>query len=123
MKAKRYLTQICLLGALLLALPAAVQAQFDYTDNGIGICTITDYIGSGGAVTIPSTINGQTVTSFGAQAFEGSANSPTSVTIPNSVTSIGEGTFAGCLSLTTITVNSSNPDYSNAIGGYSHRFY
>ena len=46
---------------MLLALPAPVQAQFNYTTNN-GTITITGYTGSGGAVTIPSTINGLPVT-------------------------------------------------------------
>ena len=106
MKAIRHLMQICLLGTVLLALPAVVQAQFTFTNNGDGTCTITGYIGSGGAVTIPSTIDGLTVTSIGSQAFEGSADSPTSVTIPNSVTSIGEGAFEGC-PLTSVSIPNS----------------
>ena len=41
---------------LVLTLPAAVQAQFNYTTNN-GTIAITGYTGSGGAVTIPATIN------------------------------------------------------------------
>ncbi|HUA67633.1 MAG TPA: hypothetical protein VMA13_03720, partial [Candidatus Saccharimonadales bacterium] len=67
--------------ALMLALPAAVHAQFSYTDNGNGTCIITGYTGSGGAVTIPATTNGLTVTSIGASAFFNTG--PTSITIPN----------------------------------------
>ena len=76
---------------LLLTLPAAVQAQFTYTTNN-GTITITGYTGPGGAVTIPSTINGLPVTSIGDWAF-GDCTSLTSVTIPNSVTSIGTDAF------------------------------
>ena len=50
-----------LLPVLLLALPAAVQAQFTYTTNK-GTITITGYTGPGGGVTIPSTITGLPVT-------------------------------------------------------------
>jgi len=64
---------------LLLALPAAAQAQFIYTTNN-GAITITKYTGSGGAVTIPSATNGLPVTSIGYEAFLGSGL--TSVTIP-----------------------------------------
>ena len=53
---------------LLLALPAAVQAQFTYTTNN-GSITITGYTGQGGAVTIPDTINGLPVTDIGRYAL------------------------------------------------------
>ncbi|MGA2660912.1 MAG: hypothetical protein ABSH34_25800, partial [Verrucomicrobiota bacterium] len=52
---------------LLLMLPAVVQAQFNYTNTN-GTITITKYTGSGGAVTIPSTIDGLPVTSIGSHA-------------------------------------------------------
>jgi hypothetical protein len=54
---------------LLLTLPAVVQAQdYTYTTNN-GAITITGYAGSGGAVTIPRTIDGRPVTSIGGSAF------------------------------------------------------
>jgi hypothetical protein len=67
-----------------------MQAQLEYTTND-GSITITGYSG-GGAVTIPTNIDGLIVTSIAAEAFSGS--SLTSVTIPPSVTTIGEGAFA-----------------------------
>jgi hypothetical protein len=48
-----------------LALSAQVQAQFNYYNNNDGTCTITGYTGSGGAVIIPTTINGLTVNAIG----------------------------------------------------------
>jgi hypothetical protein len=60
-----------------------------------GTITITGYTGPGGAITIPSTINGLTVTSIGNDAFY-TNTSLTSVTIPSSVTSIGIRAFVGC---------------------------
>ena len=74
-----------------------VQAQFNYTTNN-GTITITGYTGPGGAVAIPDTINGLPVTRIGDSAFDGET-SLTSVTIPNSVTSIGEEAFSCCTSL------------------------
>ena len=69
---------------LLLALPAVVQAQFNYgtitTINGTMI-TVTKYTGTGGAVTIPETINGLPVTRIGYMTFYDCTNL-TSVTIP-----------------------------------------
>jgi BspA type Leucine rich repeat region (6 copies) len=98
----RSLIQTCLLAAVLLALPAAVQAQFYYTTNN-GTITITGYTGSGGAVTIPDTLNGLPVTDIGDWAFEGS-QSLTSVLIPDSVTSIGDLAFYACSSLTNVII-------------------
>ncbi len=90
---------------LLLALPGAVRAQFSCTTNN-GTLTITGYTGPGGAVTIPSTINGLPVTSIGADAFW-FCTSLTSVTIPSSVATIGDGAFFGCSSLTNVTIPNS----------------
>jgi hypothetical protein len=90
---------------LLLALPAAVQAQYTDTTNN-GTITITGYTGSGGAVTIPDTINGLPVTSIGSYAFQ-NWTSLTSVTIPNSVTSIGSRAFYYCTSLSSVTIPNS----------------
>jgi hypothetical protein len=50
------------------------------------------------SITIPNS-----VTSIEWDAFNG-CTSLTSITIPNSVTSIGEGTFESCTSLTSVTI-------------------
>ena len=84
-----------------MTLPAAVQAQYNYTTNN-GAITITGYTGPGGAVTIPGTINGLPVTSIGDHAFYYCTNL-TNVTIPNSVTNIGDYAFYYCTSLTSVT--------------------
>ena len=73
---------------------------FNYTTNNDTI-TITKYTGPGGAVTIPSTINGLPVTGIGDCAFC-QCGILTSVTIPNSVVSTGDDAFAGCTSLTSV---------------------
>jgi hypothetical protein len=65
-------------GLLLLAVPAALQAQYTWTTNN-GAVIITGYTGPGGAVTIPATITGVPVTSLGNYAF--SNLDVTSVTI------------------------------------------
>src|SRR5438876_2953418 len=84
--------QKLLVGAALVGAATLVQAQFNYADNGDGTCTITEYTGPGGAVTIPNSINGLSVVSIGLGAFYGNG-SLTSVTIGSGVTSIGSGPF------------------------------
>src|ERR1043166_5400333 len=98
-----YATKL-LLVSLLTLLPAAVQAQFTYTTNN-GSITITGYTGPGGAVTIPSAINSLPVTTIGMVAFY--FKSVTSVTIPDSVTNIGEGAFSFCTNLTNVRIGNS----------------
>jgi hypothetical protein len=76
---------------LLLSVPAAARAQFNYVTKGNTI-TITGYSGSNGAVTIPATTNGLPVTSIGDDAIA-YRYGITSVTIPSSVTNIGTYAF------------------------------
>ncbi len=72
-----------------------------YITNDASI-TITGYNGPSTAVVIPSTINGHTVTSIGDYAFDYAP--PTSITIPDSVTNIGNSVFYGDTSLTNVTI-------------------
>ena len=61
---------------------------------------ITEYIGSDQEVTIPEEINGFTVQQIGESAFENSEI--ISVTIPDTVTSIGKTAFKNRKSLATV---------------------
>jgi hypothetical protein len=97
---------------VLVACPS--QAQFTYTTNN-GTITITGYAGTNNDVVIPSTIDGLPVTSIGTNAFLNAYYTVTSVTIPDSVTSIGDGAFADCSSLTSITI----PNSVTSIGNYA----
>jgi hypothetical protein len=106
---------LLLFGGLLLAIPVAVQAQFNYTVTNQTI-TITGYTGTSSVVDIPSTINGLPVISIGAGAFAGS--SITAVMIPNSVTTIGVGAFSECFYMTSVTIpNSLTSIGSSAFSG------
>lgn len=89
---------------LLLALPAATEAQFDYTTNN-GAISITGcrYPFPGGWMTIPATITGLPVTSIGNFAFMYRLDL-TGVTIPGSVTSIGGYAFYDCYWLASATI-------------------
>ena len=82
--------------------------DFSYIANN-GTVTITGYTGSGGDVTIPNTIYGLPVTSIGAYAFfpRGGLTSLTNVIIPDSITSIGNSAFEGCLNLTSVMIPNS----------------
>ena len=88
-----------LFSLLLLAASADVQAQFTYTTNN-GVITLTQYTGGGGAVVISNFVN-----IIGTNAF--SKTAVTSVTISNSVTSIGEYAFYECTNLASVTIPNS----------------
>ena len=90
--------------------------QYTYSINSGGTSvTITGCAAAKGAISIPGTINGLTVTAIGNQAFVDSSNL-TSITIPSSVTSIGAQVFAGCTRLTAINMTASNSAYSSLNG-------
>ena len=72
----------------------------DGEDASIDVATV-------GKVTIPVTANGFKVTSIGGWAFFYGCDGLTSVTIPNSVTSIGEFAFGNCRGLTSVTIGNS----------------
>src|SRR5215212_5786417 len=87
---------------LLPTLATNSQAQYTYvTENGA--ITITKYTGSNRVVTVPSTIDGLPVTSIGEMAFY--STPVTSVTLPNSVTNLGEFVFGYCASLTNVVLS------------------
>ena len=89
-------------GATFTVTVAAATNTF-YFDETTG--TITKYNESDTVVVIPSKINGFTVETIDHGAFERSA--VTSVTIPDSVTFIGEAAFANCSNLTNISIPNS----------------
>lgn len=68
-----------------------------YSVNGRGEAEYSDII-------IPKTYNNKPVTSIGYHAFAGCVTTLTSIVIPNSVTSIGEGAFLYCNSLASIEI-------------------
>ena len=76
---------------------------FNYTANMGGI-TITKINALLPAVTIPGTLYGLPVTSIGDGAFVG-CTSLTTVTIPNSITNIGSTAFASCSALKHVTLS------------------
>ena len=146
-KTRKYFAILLALVMTLTAFPlsgltafAASSGDFEYevlseTDK---TCEITGYTGYATDLTIPSELDGYTVTSIGGSAFAfcdsltsvnipdsvtsigylafNSCNSLTSVGIPDSVTSIGDNAFSYCESLMNITVANSNPNYCSENG-------
>ena len=68
-----------------------------------GNAWITGYTGSSSSLNIPSGLDGYLVTGIQSYAFYGKKDI-VSVTIPNSITLIGNNAFNGCSSLAYITV-------------------
>lgn len=80
--------------------------DFEFTpDNTAVIVTNYKYNGAAADVTIPSRYKGKPVTTIGHAAFFNSA--VTSVTIPDSVTSISDEAFINCPKLTNISIPNS----------------
>ena len=92
------------------ALKVQIPSNVDYGLNTYSVTSIGNTVFSYHnltSVTIPNS-----VTSIGDCAFQ-SCNKLTSVTIPNSVTSIGAGAFAVCPSLTSMIVAEGNSRYDS----------
>lgn len=102
----RVLSVFLAVAMLLTLLPAAAfaapapESDFEYGEYGVknGTVIITKYKGAGGAVEIPATLGGYPVTGIKMQAFIECA-SLKSVSMPESMTWIGDSAFAGCTGL------------------------
>ena len=119
--------KLFLLTAAILLFPAlsihadALESDFITSDFRTGVC-VTGYHGAAGAVTIPDTLNGQTVRGVASNAFSGS--DVTELTIPSTVTWIGMlGTnavdsphFTASSGLTAIHISSDNPSFRSVDG-------
>ena len=92
------------------------SGDFTYELIDEGMVEITDYSGSATNLTIPETLDGNTVLSIGDYAFN-FQDQLTQVTIPDTVMYIGESAFSDC-GLTSVTI----PDSVIEIGSYAFRF-
>ncbi len=81
----------------LLCASVAWPAEFAYLNSG-GTIKITKYLGEGGDVVVPDSIDGSPVTAIGSYAFM-NCRSVTNLTIPESVTVIETGAFLMCQGL------------------------
>ncbi len=83
-----------------------------YNDNGETVIRINGYKGTDEKVEIPAEINGLKVTVISSGAFRNNIDI-TSITIPESVTIIGDSAFDQCLNLSEITFKGSAPTLDN----------
>jgi hypothetical protein len=95
--------------------PVAQPASGFVTDLENGGIAIIKYKGQDKAICIPETIDGKPVTGIGERAFM-DCRSLISITIPESVASIGAMAFFRCFSLKAISVSPENQCYKD-IGG------
>ena len=79
------------------------SGDYGYTVINGTEAQITAYNGAGGAVVVPGTIDGHTVTSIGEFAFYECATM-TGIVIPDGVTDIGDSAFYNCTSLSSVTL-------------------
>ena len=94
--------------------PVEINFKYIVSDNEV---TITNYSTSYRyrmTITIPSTIDGLPVTTIGERAFYSFFSKAyiTGITIPDSVTTIGEGAFESCEDLESIAVSNTHPVYA-----------
>lgn len=80
------------------------SSDFTYTLDSNNLATLTSYKGTSSSITIPSTIDGYTVTKIANHAFNENRNSTNgstlvNVTISEGIVNIGDFAFAGCTNL------------------------
>jgi PKD repeat protein len=111
-----------LLGTFFVVTPDTVCTplpDYTYTVDEDGNATITNYTGAGGAITIPSTLDGHPTVTIGYSAFNNvNGHSITSVIIPDSVTTIKNLAFYGCALLESVTIGRNVTDIGQFVFQY-----
>ena len=116
---------LAILLACLMMLPCGIamaeeaepltSGDYRYTLNNDGSATITKYFGEDEELTVPAELDGHPVTAIGDEAFLG-CDSLTSITIPDSIFSIGANPFRFCTQLTRINVSPDHPTLATIDG-------
>jgi len=97
---------VLLLGVGAQAAETRATGNWTYT-LGTGGCTITGYTGNSSDVNIPATLDGYRVSAIAARAFKDKTTIKT-LTIPETITSIGAEAFRNCVGLSQIYFNAKN---------------
>jgi hypothetical protein len=97
-----------------LMVSGAEQTQWECTTNA-GAITVRKHHGNCGEAIVPTSVDGQPVTSIEAYTFLNGTQT-SSVLLPDSITNIAEWAFYGCCGLTAITARASNPSFSSVDG-------
>lgn len=129
---KKMLAVVLACVLLLIAIPALADnvrtsGDFQYTIKGNGTATIVRYTGPIGDVILPNLIDGYTITSIGDSAFDYSdqyakSSQGGTITLPNTITSIGEKAFFR-FPFTTINLPASLEYIGyGAFAGFEHDF-
>ena len=109
---KRWKKTLCslLLGVCLLLSSLACAASLEKLTEGDykytvanGKVTITEYIGEGGNVIVPSSLGGYPVIAIEKFAFDSCADL-VHLTVPDNVERLGEGAFMNCTQLTSVVL-------------------
>ncbi len=89
--------------------------DYDASTDTSGV-RIIGYTGTATAITVPSTIDGYPVVAIDESAFANNTNI-TSLSVPASVTAIGDAAFSGCTALTNVTLNAVTTIGNDAFNG------
>lgn len=100
--------------SILPIMTASAETSGDYSYSVLddGTVELTKYNGSDASIEIPSEIDGKAVTSIGDGSFS-SCSSLTNVVLPDSITSIPNGLFTSCANLESVTIPESVTNIAN----------
>lgn len=90
---------------------AKTTGDYQYVTNGNNV-TITKYTGSDVSVVVPSKLGGKTVTAIGDGAFKNNS-SIQSLTLPDTIQKIVNGSLTNCKNLKTLTIKSKSFVFTN----------
>ncbi len=107
-----FLLAFCLAFAFMPGAALAEGEDFVYSVTE-GAATVTGYAGTDADPAVPDTLGGCPVTGIAAGAFAGKAIE--SVTLPETVESVGDGAFSGCAALARAVFRGPMPEFGDGV--------